>query len=280
MAAAPESRSRTSSPRSASSAFQAGSGEPATWRQKITVTVETPEGPRTGSAVQEVTLAADAPRLTGERGTGAQRWSGGAVLVEVMGEGAAPNAPRWLVVLAHDPVVLARRFGGKHDEFDEWTGKVSAAKGEPIAIEPLVAPGPWAVALSERAVAEANGGGEPTVPAADPPHTVRALAVAGEAGAPSNETERGGLARVFGPGVRLGAVTLEIVDEAPTDGPIRALLGSWLDREGEVPGPLMRVETPDGPRNIGPTAFVSPDRLPTPSWVTDEATYREAVGGE
>ena len=240
--------------------------ESATWHQRLTVAIDTPHGPRTGSAITEIVLDADAPALTGEMGDGRQIWRGEAVLIDIGGGDAAWSAPRWLVVAPESPWFLARRLGGKYDKFGEWTAKVRAAEGgEPIEVHMH--------ALRFYALSDVTW--------------ARAIEPRGEnreidTVAPVIEMI-GGLEGVFGPDVAWRSATLEIVDgetanRGKSDEPIRDLLGPWLGRPGDpppVPLAVLRDDQPVAP--IGPETFVSPDRLPTPVWVTNEEAYRKSL---
>ena len=245
-----------------------GWGEPetATWRQKLTITIDTPRGPRIGSAVTEIVLDRDAPFLTGEQGDGRQLWRGEAVLVDIGGGDAAWSAPRYLVVVPERPALLARIIGAKHDTFGEWTAKVAEAKGEPVELPPSVL---RAYAFSDVTVARAN---EPTN--SDEIDPLAPVAV----GIPPGTGDVSAIEALFGPGVRWRSAVLEITDDPVGPETIRDLLDGWLGRPGDPPSvPLLLTRDGEPGPPLHPDGLLSPDRLPTPSWVTDETAYRETT---
>lgn len=160
------------------------------WRQKTTVTVETPEGERSGSAVVEV--VARFGRLPAIDNEVEYRLRGEAAVVEV-----APG--RYLFALLGGSE--ERFYRAARDRFagmrrGEWLGRIPKQTG--------------AVVLTGNAI--------PLLVTFDDvtdPMTVQRV-------------DPDDLAAVFGPGVELVSVVLEITDERVTEGRVEAVLG-WLE---------------------------------------------------
>jgi hypothetical protein len=170
------------------------------WRQKLTVTVETPAGEVSGSSVSELSWRKQWVQWDG------MGWSwdltGEAVVVEV-----APG--RYLFALL------------KGAGTTEFMGSVAAASIS----------GREGRVLDGALFAEVEGkrgraAGVIAVPEAQYPMLVTFGDIADPASV--RLVDPGDLAGSFGPGVRLKAVTLEVTDEAVTAGVVEGVLG-WLD---------------------------------------------------
>ena len=161
------------------------------WRQKLTLVVETPEGEVSGSSVVEVRVSFY---------QGGQIMSGTEVHYDLTGEAAVVEVlpGRYLFALMGDSEELF--FRAAKDRFEgmtrgEWLREI------PEQTEPVVVKGdliPMLVTFDD----------------ITKPETVR-------------EVDPEDLAAVFGNGVRLKAVTLEITEEAVTEGRVEGVL-EWL----------------------------------------------------
>ena len=180
-------------------------GSTVSWNQRLTLVIETPQGEVRGSAVTRVenVTSRGVLALAEARGT-RSNWTGEAVAVEV-------RPGRWLFA-------LLQAEGGT--DAGHWVyaaydlGTAVGADGYPsydaamakLRAQPMDVPAPLPVE------------GMPMLVTFDDitrPETVRRVD-------PEN------LAAVFGEGVRLKAVTLEITREAVTVGVVEGVLG-WLD---------------------------------------------------
>jgi hypothetical protein len=189
-------------------------GASTSWNQRLTLVVETPEGEARGSVVQRIdwegTGALGKALFSGvDSSSTSVRVTGEALAIEVMPD-------RWLFALLK---------GGKG-----WQGEPGLNAGYAIGV-PL-----GYFARSAEAVAaildfpkdspiELGPEARPMLVTFDDftkPETVRRV----------NPAD---LAAVFGEGVRLKAVTLEITDEAVTEGRVAGVLG-WL---GPYPEPAL-----------------------------------------
>lgn len=173
-------------------------GSSGSWHQRLTVTVETPNGEVSGSAVSKIryTYYANPSKMTGREVS--YDLTGEATVVEVL-----PG--RYLFALIDGS---EERFAtAAMDRFEgmtrgEWLRQI------PRQTEPVTLTGdktPMLVTFDDITKPE-------TVRLADPDD----------------------LAGSFGPGVSLKAVTLEITDEPVTEGRLDALLG-WLGQYPETP---------------------------------------------
>lgn len=161
------------------------------WRQKTTLTVETPSGPRSGSSVVEVTALFGKLPLTGDEVEYSFR--GEATVVEIM-----PG--RYLFALlggSEERFYRAARdrFTGMHRR--DWLYEI------PKQTEPVALTGkqmPWLVTFDD----------------VRDPKTVR-------------QVDPANLAASFGPGVTLTSITLAITDEPRTSGRLKSVLG-WIDQ--------------------------------------------------
>lgn len=160
------------------------------WRQKLTVEVKTPGGPRRGSAVVQV----NARFFHGSMGNEVTyQTKGEATVVEV-----APGQYLFALIGGADE----RFYAAARDRFDgmdrgEWLFEIPK-QTEPVAL---------------------TGGTIPllvTFTDINDPTTV-------------TRVDPGDLAASFGPGVRLTAMTLEVTDDTATEGRVEAVLG-WLPR--------------------------------------------------
>jgi hypothetical protein len=182
-------------------AFQGCFGSSSTsWNQRLTLVIETPQGEVQGSAVTRVTKTETSgslilPEARGVRST----VTGEAVVVEV-----APG--KFLFA-------LLSRSGEEKRDASHWV----------YAAYDLSAPGSYGVAMMKLRSQPHD------TPVPLPPEGWPMLVTFDEITKP--ETVRRvnpeDLAKVFGEGVRLKAVTLEITEEAVTEGRVEGVLG-WL----------------------------------------------------
>lgn len=199
------------------------------WHQALTVTVETPEGERAGTAVAQV-----------EAWFGKQPLSANEVEYRLQGEATAVEvAPgRWLfALLPGSEERYACAAGGALGWAGPWSRGSSVPPGERIER------GEWLAEVPQQV-------GQPPAPV---PEECRPLFVTFDDPADPASVRRvdpGDLAASFGPGVSLTAVTLAITEEAVTDGRVEAVL-PWLESIGRerasvVPKPDVLVsDLPD-----------------------------------
>lgn len=171
----------------------AGCGEKVAWKQKLTVTVETPDGPRTGSAVQRVRIFDQAGLLEPITPIEAR-----GVAIELRGEAVAVDLGdgRYVFMLIGGASHLTQRVL-------EW-------------------PEPW-FPDGARAVARFDGTAE--VPFDKAPLLVTFEDMDDPASV--KRVDPGSLADTFGAGYRLQSITLGITDEPVTEGRVEAVL-DWL----------------------------------------------------
>ncbi|MGL4281404.1 MAG: hypothetical protein ACRCS0_13640 [Albidovulum sp.] len=187
------------------------------WRQKMTVTVETPAGEVSGSSVSQIGWQEQAVKFEG------MGWNydvtGEAVVVEV-----APG--RWLFALLtgagtteYMGSVAAASISGQHGRvisealFDEVSDKRGRAAG-PITVPDYQYP----LLVTFDDIAD--------------PKTVRRVD-------PAN------LSASFGQGVSLKAVTLAVTEEPVTEGRVEGVLGN-LAQIGRQVDPATRIQYPPG----------------------------------
>jgi hypothetical protein len=167
------------------------------WRQKLTLVIETPDGEVSGFAVSEVRYVYyDGGEWLNGREVG-YGMTGEAVVVEV------PPGRYLLALLASEELFAAAakdRFAGMRR--GEWLRAIPG-QTEPVALtDDLI---PMLVTFDD----------------ITKPETVR-------------EVDPADLAAVFGEGVRLKAVTLENTEEAVTEGRVEGVLG-WMPDYPEAP---------------------------------------------
>jgi hypothetical protein len=165
-----------------------GCGEKVSWKQKLTVTVETPEGIKTGQAVQRVRSTYTGPSTIG--GNEVQYSMTGEAVVVSLAEG------RYLFGLLSGPELARGAFGDRLPAGRlEYLQSMRTLKG---AIATLLRDDyPLLVTFAD---------------IADPASVQR--------------VDPDDLAASFGPGYRLQSITLEITDEPVTEGPVEAAL-AW-----------------------------------------------------
>jgi hypothetical protein len=202
------------------------------WRQKLTVTLDTPQGVKTGSSVTAISV-----KLKNTRGNRIASTTGEAAIVEVA-EG------RYLFVLLsgqlyynplteehtdelaglvwQDVLPIARQRGVNEQNFDvrkEWGPRYQAitelrgARDMPVALWPAFV-----------TFADLND-----------PASVKVI-------------EPEALDEVFGPGVAVRTISLEVTREAVTDGAVGAVLpwlGTWKDMLIPVPKKAADAYTPE-----------------------------------
>ena len=189
-----------------------------TWNQRLTVTLDTPWGPRTGSSVTAVRweeqrgplVPPDAPKLL-------QDVTGEAVVVDVRPD-APEGSPRYLFVLLDVSGLAPGVMAPDGLKAGEKVRAMRRVRG-PVAVPPESLPrmvtfrdvnDPTSVVRIE--LTKVDGIGERPEPR---PGNWRSYE-------PSTT-----LAEAFGAGVRLGSATIEVVEEQVTDGVMNELLG-WL----------------------------------------------------
>lgn len=180
------------------------------WRQKITVTVETPSGEVSGSAVSEVEVIS-LPKTLPDAGVVDARLRGEAIAVEV-------TPGHYLFVL------LDGGLGWAQDAYDK--NQVGSVFEENM-----------------RFIIAQEGGPPVSLPADDLPMMVTFDDISDPTTVRLVEPDD--LTGTFGPGVRLKGLILEITDEAITEGRVERLL-AWL---GSYPEPALGPAT-GGTSNI------------------------------
>ncbi len=206
----------------------AGCGDDYSWRQKLTVEVETPQGTRTASSVSAVGMSvSEGWWLTPEARGGHTSLSGEAVVVEV-----APG--QYLFALIGGLDHLAQKV---------FAPEIGLDKRPPAMPKFEV----WAGALSKLRMRR-------EVPRKDYPLLVTFADIADPKTV--RRVDPDDLAASFGPGVALKSITLEITDEKVTKGRVEQVLSYfWWPEEkrreytcrtvgcGRNP---IRVQFPDG----------------------------------
>jgi hypothetical protein len=177
----------------------------ASWNQRLTLVIETPQGEVRGSSVTSVSVVDYSGPLVPAEARGPQATvKGEAVAVEVVphmwlfallggGENAAGNATAWAEVTYAPSRDAANRSRG-------YWERVADIKGQPSDTPVPMPREAWPMLVTFDDITK--------------PETVRRV----------NPDD---LAAVFGEGVRLKAVTLEITEDAVTEGRVDALL-TWL----------------------------------------------------
>ncbi len=194
------------------------------WRQKLTIEVETPAGPVTGSAVTAVRFFDDNIMVDGAQIK--TRIKGEAVSLD-LGQGhhlfallGHSKAPEYIARLA--PKILWERDGV----------------------------GGW------DAIAKASS---LTSPLVVPPKNYPMFVTFGDIKDPKSVklVDPGNLAGTFGPGYSLESIALEITEEPVTSGKVESVLG-WLSSVGMARGSLIPVswnETPTRIQLVSPSDF-------------------------
>jgi hypothetical protein len=183
------------------------------WRQKIEVTVSTPQGKVSGSSVMAVTWG-DSPDILPDPPHVYHYSSGEAVVVELPGNGH-------LFALMTDLDSLALRVFGK-DKFPKQT---------PYAADSLLP-----------AAAEVNGHFGETLSLT--PDQYPLLVTFGDLNDPASvrRVDPQNLAASFGAGYRLEGISITITYEPVTEGKVEAVLG-WLDEYYDIHLDGQRIET-------------------------------------
>ena len=198
-------------------AFQGCFGSSSTsWNQRLTLVIDTPQGEVRGSAVPRVIKTETSGSLVLPEARGVRsEVTGEAVVVEI-----APG--RFLFALlggsgeekrdATHWVYPAYQLG----EAGSYGGEMMKLLSQPLDMQVPLPPEAWPMLV--------------TFDDSGKPETVR-------------EVDPGDLAAVFGEGVRLQAVTLEITEEAVTEGRVEGVLG-WLC---SYKNPYRRLSGKSGP---------------------------------
>lgn len=201
------------------------------WHQKLTVTVETPAGERTGAAVVEV--RAIFGRQVMSQAEVQYGYSGEATAVEV-------EPGKYLFAL----------LGGTEERYACAAGKALGWSG-PWNPSGDIGRGAWLAEVPRQA-------GLPAVTVTG--KCMPLMVIFGDIHDPKSvqRVDPGDLRSSFGPEVRLKAVTLSVTDEAVTEGRVEAVLG-WFC--GHLK-PYRRLSGKSGPiadnklaNNLGPGAF-------------------------
>jgi len=159
------------------------------WRQKLTVTVETPQGEVTGSSVVRVVSSfGQVPLSNSEVG---YKVTGEAAVVEI-----APGRYLFALLGNSEAERFYRALGYNYADRGEKLDRIARMQGESRVLKPDNYP----LLVTFADIAD--------------PKTVRRV-------------EPDNLAASFGPGVRLKAITLEITDEKVTEGRVEGVLGWW-----------------------------------------------------
>ncbi|MGL4235412.1 hypothetical protein [Tabrizicola sp.] len=205
------------------------------WNQRLTLVIETPQGDVRGSAVTRVenvttgVFADSSPRV---------RWTGEALALEVLpgrwlfallDSDGAVDAGHW-VYTAYDLWASGGVYGYHFPNYDAVRTRVLA--------QPLDTPVPLPLQLE---------GGPMLVTFDDitKPETVR-------------EVDPANLAAVFGEGVRLKAVTLEITRDAVTERRVEGVLGwicDYTKNYRRLNGKTGAIFDNELSNNLGPGAF-------------------------
>lgn len=210
------------------------------WNQRLTLVIETPDGDVRGSVVQRIDWE-------GTGALGKAMFSGvdsSSTNVRVTGEALAVEVVpgRWLFALLK---------GGSG-----WQGEPGLNAGFAIAVPR------GHFAKSPEGVREIVGFPKDT-PIELTPEAWPMLATFDDITKPETvrEVDPADLAAVFGEGVRLKAMTLEITEEAVTEGLVEGVLG-WLEKVGRERGtlipdpPLLSTELTDPDiQLLGPSAL-------------------------
>jgi hypothetical protein len=224
--------------------FLTACGRDESWRQKLTLVVETPAGLVTGSAVTEITKKDDRYWWAPPEARGVHSYvRGEAVAVEVL-----PG--RWLFAL----------LDGRQD------GKGDAGH--------LVYP---AFALDQAREASGRRSYEAAMrklrdqpldtPVEIPPSDYPMLVTFEDIADPSSvrRVDPADLSASFGPGVRLKAVTLEITAAEVTEGRLEGVLTSWIEMRSERNNAIESLKLPDnsprGWNHLDPLEFWSLDKV-------------------
>ena len=196
--------------------FLSACGPTHEWHQRLTITVETPWGVRTGSSVTAVRWEEQRIRF-GEAPALLQDMSGEAVVVDVRPD-ALEGSPRYLFALTDVSGLAPGVMAPSGLDVSERVRAMRRVKGAvpvpperlPRMVTFLDVNDPMTAVRIE--LTEADGVGERPEPR------------------PGNWCAYGPsmtLAEAFGHGVHLGHATIELTDESVTDGPINALM-PWL----------------------------------------------------
>ncbi len=213
-------------------------GGTVSWNQRLTLVIETPQGEVRGSAVTSVTDTDSRGALVLPEARGVRtKVTGEAVVVEV-----APG--RFLFAL----------LSGSGEEKRDATHWVYPAYQ-------LSEAGSYGGAMMKLRAQRHD------TPVPLPPEGWPMLVTFDDITKPDTvrEVDPGNLAAVFGEGVRLQAVTLEITREAVTEGRVEGVLGWWPQmREGPrnaMPSLKLPNQSPRGWDHLDPLQFWSLDRV-------------------
>jgi hypothetical protein len=270
-----------------------GCGESWTWHQKLTVTVETPQGEVSGSSVQEVHWE-DQKLVPGSPGGKALNWMRGEATVVDLGQGrylfalvsGADTLAQYVVL---DPAMLKAPMAERGNALEQTGLKAEVPrKYLPLLVTFDDINDPASVKRVDPDNLDAVFGCDPSsvsraVPALPGPATARLERPAG-----SSAAEAGDFPSVAGQAVRsdapareradartgvrkndtcysLKSITLEITSEPVTEGKVEQVLGSWLKMPrrsgGDVPALKLPNDSPRGWENLGALSFWSLDML-------------------
>ncbi len=203
-------------------------GENWTWREKIKVSVETPDGLKIGSSVLEVKLAdmSKAWLTTPESRGATERLTGEAVVVEV-----APG--RYLFALLKALPSAYVVFFPKHPPLEDAAAKLASMReSRTLASDQY----PLLVTFDD----------------INDPASVK-------------KVDPGHLAATFGPGYRLASITMTMTDEAVTKGKVEAQLDWWtiyLNNKARMISLRYPDKSPRGYDTLTPLDFWSLNSVP------------------
>lgn len=183
------------------------------WRQKLTMMVETPAGEVSGSSVSAV------------------RWRKHWIQTDGMGWSYDLTGEAVVVEVAPGRFLFALLKGAGTTEYMGSVAAASISGREGRVIDGAL--------FAEVEGKRGRAAGEIPVPEGQYPM----LVTFGDIADPASVTlvDPGDLAASFGPGVRLKAVTLEVKDESVTEGVVEGVLG-WISRAEFIVPPEMQPE--------------------------------------
>jgi hypothetical protein len=208
------------------------------WNQRLTLVIETPEGEVRGLSVTEVIKTES---------------SGSLVLPEARGVRSKVTGEAVVVEIAPGRFLFALLSGSNEEKRDatHWVypayqlsdagsygGAMMKLQSQPHDTPVPLPPEGWPMLVTFDDITK--------------PETVRRV-------------DPEDLAAVFGEGVRLKAVTLEITDEAVTEGRVEGVLGWWLKMRAGPYNEMIQLRLPDNsPRgwdDLSPLQFWSLDQV-------------------
>jgi hypothetical protein len=188
------------------------------YREKLTLVVETPMGEVSASGVRETTFQGSSLSLTPEMGGSTRTTRGEAIPLEV-----APG--QWVFVLlggSYAPLIVDRAL---YPDLGDYVRALRATKGK--------------VQVTTNAKGEPLRFGMVTFLDIDDPTSARFI-------------ENGDLEPFFGPGYRIVSSKVEITNEPVTEGRIIEVLDWWMDHRHGPYNEMMYLKVP----NVSPRGWV------------------------